>query len=360
MIEGRIVNGTAGGNGVTDQGAILKTHLNDAEVGTASTTTDAEGHFVFNGLSTEVGYRYQVVLTFQDAEYYSDWLIFNDGETRKSIEMTVYDSTASDEAIRVAMAHTIIYVGQGSLEVMEYYLFVNQFDRTYIGSKEAAADETRQTLRFTLPEGATEFQNKLGLMDCCINGSEDGFVDTMPVFPGAREVAYSYEVSYTSGKYAFSQNMNYPISSYNFLVQGEGVKVASDRLTEGEPMDIEGIRFKHLSTQELAPGETLEAQISGLPQSERQGAMLWVVLTMLVVIGGFSFVYLMRRGRLQPVGPKDSLDQRRRRLLVEITQMDDNFEGGSIPEEAYRGQRANKMAQLVGLTQRLKKERGDR
>ena len=107
-IEGQIINGTTGGSSVANQDITLNTYLNDAEADTTTTKTDAEGHFVFNGLSTESGYSYQAVLTFQEAEYYSEWLIFDEGETTKSAEVTVYDSTTIDEAIEVAMAHTII------------------------------------------------------------------------------------------------------------------------------------------------------------------------------------------------------------------------------------------------------------
>jgi LPXTG-motif cell wall-anchored protein len=154
--------------------------------------------------------------------------------------------------------------------------------------------------------------------------------------------------------------MNYPTAGYTFLVQGEGVKVASDRLTTGEPVDIEGVRFNQLSARELTPGERLVAEISGLPQTSKQGAILWVVLALLACIGGAGFVYVMRKSRLQPVSPRDNLDQRRQRILVEIARLDDDFEGGRIQEDVYWGQRAEKMAQVAVLIQRLKKERGGR
>ncbi len=120
VIEGSVVNRTEGGSSVADQDVTLKTYLNDAEMGSTATKTDASGQFVFDSLSTESGYSYEVSLFFQQAEYYSEWLSFDEGETTKSTEVIVYNSTTSDEAIKVAMAHTIIYVGQDNLKVMEY------------------------------------------------------------------------------------------------------------------------------------------------------------------------------------------------------------------------------------------------
>ncbi len=360
IIEGQVVNKTEGGSSVADLDITLKTYLNDTQVDTTTTKSDTEGRFTFDGLSIEPGYGYEVTLVYQEAEYYSEWLGFDEGETTKPVEVTVYDSTTSDEAIKVATAHTIIYVGQGSLQVKEYFLIVNEADRTYIGSKEVTAEGERETLMFSPPKEASELQYSLGLMECCIIGSEGGFFDTMPVLPGVKEVAYSYRVNHSSGTYTFSRKVNYPTLSYELLVQGEGVKVASDQLTTEEPLHIEGILFNHFSGKSLAPGDILATQLSGLPQTSNQGPILWVAMALVVASAGFAFVYLVRKKRLQPISPEGSLDQERQRLLSELAQLDDDFEGGKIPEEVYQRLRAQRKAQLVELMQRSKEESGDR
>ena len=360
VIEGRIVNGTAGGSSVANQDITSTTYLNDAEVGTTITKTDAQGQFVFDGLSTELGYIYEVTLIFQEAEYYSEWLGFDEGETTKSVEITVYDSTTSDEAIKVATAHTIIYVGQGSLQVKEYFVFVNESDRTYIGSRENTAEGNRETLRFSIPKEATEVQYTLGLMECCVFGSREGFVDTMPVLPGGKEVAYSYKVDYNSGAYTFSQRVNYPITNFDLLIQGEGIEVAGDQLTIAEPMDIGDARFNHLSGRDFAPGDILVIQLSGLPETNNQWTIIWTALVLIVLTCGLSFGYLLRKRRLQPISPEDRLDQRRQRLFIELAQLDDDFEGGKIDEEVYRRLRAERKSQLLALMQKSKGGRGNR
>jgi hypothetical protein len=337
----------------------LKTYLNDAEVSSVTTKTGANGEFVFDGLSTEPDYIYEVVITFQEAEYYSEWLSFDEGESSKSTGVTVYDATTSDEAIKVAMSHTIVYVEQGSLWFEEYFLFVNEADRTYIGLKEVTTDGRKETRKFSLPAEATELQPGTGLMTCCVYDSEDGFVDTMPVFPGSSEAAYSYTVENNSGSYTFSRRVNYPTTSFDFLVQGEGVKVTSDQLMPGETIDIEGIWFNHSSSQNLAPGDILTIQLSGLPESSNQGIVKWATPVLIGLLVGAGFVYLRRKRRLQPVSPEDSLDRRRQKLLVELAQLDDDFGSGKIPEESYRRLRAERKQQLVELMQGAKEERGE-
>ncbi len=358
-VEGLLVNGTEGGSSVADLDVTLKIHLNGAEAGSTTTKTDAEGYFIFDGLSTEPGYRYYVTLAFQEADYYSNWLSFDEGETTKSTVVVVYDSTTSDEAIKITTDHTAIFAGEGSLLVDEWVEFNNEADLTYIGSRVANTEGDKETLRFSLPEGATELQPISGLMEGYLYSSEDGFIDTMPVLPGAKLIIYSYEIDYSSGTYEFSKRVNYPTASFILIVQGEGTKVTSDRLTVGESVvDAEGIWFNYLSGQELASGDVLTIHLSGLPGTDNQNTVIWVILALVVLGAGFGFSYLLRKKRLQPVSPEDSLDQRRQRSLAELAQLDDDFAAGKIQEESYRKLREVKKSQLAELMQRPKDKSG--
>ncbi len=349
VVDGRVVNGTEGSGQVADQDITLKTYRGDTEVASATTRTDAEGNFIFTELVIESDYIYYVTLIFQEAEYDSEKFGFGPGETAESVDMTVYDSTTSDEAISVDWSYTAISVGPGSFQVMEYYLFYNDSDRTYIGSKRDADAETRQTLELLLLDGATGLQLAGDLMECCIQGSDDGFVDSMPVFPGFKDIAYSYSVSFSSGEYTFTRRVNYPTGLYELLVQDVGVKVTSNQLINEMPVDMGGMLFYRLSSEELAVGDVLVITISGLPQTSGQGTIMWVVLVLGMLTFGFGLIYLLRRKRLQPVSPGEHLDQMRQSLLVELARLDDEFEAGKIPEESYRRLRQVKKAQLVEM-----------
>lgn len=356
-IEGQASNGTAGGGSVAGQEVTLKTYLSDEEISVATTETDAEGRFAFDGLSTESGYAYQAELHYQQTDYTSDWIIFEDGEATQSTEVIIYEATTSDEAIRVMMAHTVVYAEQGSLFVSEYTLVVNESDRTYVGSKELA-EGVNETLAFTLPENASEIQPKAGLMECCIYGSEEGFVDTMPVLPGTREISYSYRIESDSAQYTFSRRMTYPTMNYDLLIQSEDVEIVGNQLIQAEPLVIEGTRFNHFSASNIASGNVLTVRISGLPASANQGSLQWVATALLILIVGFSAVYLLRRRRLQPIRIGPALSEGS--LLAEIARLDDDFGEGKITEDKYRRLRADRKAQLIKLVQGSKQERGNR
>ncbi|MBU2608439.1 MAG: hypothetical protein KKF26_03905, partial [Chloroflexi bacterium] len=315
------------------------------------TKTDTNGRFAFDNLSTEPGYSYQVTTVFQEADYSSDWLDFSDGEIKKSIEIIVYDSTTSNEAIIFAMTYIVMYPGPAGLHVEESYLLANESDRTYIGGTDIAANGERATLRFTLPKQAVEPQYLLGLMECCVFDTKDGFIDTMPVLPGAKKIAYSYLIEHGSEKYTFSRMLDYPILNYELLIRGEGIEVNSQQLATGEPANINGIHYQHFSGRNFAAGETLIAQLSGLPKSGDYQAVRWSAILLTVLIGGFILIYLMKKRHVQPAVTVASPDQQKHRLIIELAQLDDDFEAGGMTEEVYRQQRAMKKAQLVRLMQ---------
>jgi hypothetical protein len=352
VIEGRLLNGTSGLS-VPNYELTLKTYLNDIEVALGTTETDAGGGFVFSGLSTAPDYSYNITLVYQEAEYNTEWTVFSPGETTKSVDVIVYDVTTSDEAIEVELSHTIIYIDRDGLLVKEFYLFTNDTDLTYIGFKPDADSGTRRTLRFYLPDGVGEIQPAGDLMSCCIYRSNSGFVDSMPVIPGTRDISYSYRVSYDSGEYLLSRKVDYPVADYYLMVQGEGVVITSDRLTREEPLEMGGTMFSYFSASALAPGETLVAAISGLAQVGDQNAVTWVTLAVAVmVVGAVSGYLLMRKKRPQPVGQEADLDRQRQRLLVELARLDDDFEAGKIAEDNYRRRRQVVKAGLIELMPR--------
>jgi len=357
-IEGRIINKTEGGSSVAGLDMTLQTYQGETEIGSATAKTDGEGHFIFNVLLTAPGNNYQITIAFQGAEYNSERLSFTEGEAAKSTEIIVFDSTTSDEAIKIVMAHTIIYSGQGSLEVKDYLLFANEADRTYIGSDKGTTEGERETLKFALPRGAMNLQVTMGLLECCITGTEDGFSCSMPILPGSSEVAYSYTINNDSGTYAFSQKVNYPIIRYDLLLQGEDIKVKDTQLVEEEPMDINGTLFKHLSGVDLTPGDIITAQFFNLPGTRRQGIIAWVIIGAFVAGIGLAVVYMMRRGKPQPGSSEPRANQEQARLLIELAGLDDDFDDGKIAEDDYRKLRAEKKAQIAALMQREKEENG--
>ncbi len=348
-VEGQLVNGTANGSSVAARDVTLKTYQNGNEMSSATAVTDADGRFGFDGLLTEPEYSYQVSLFYQEAQYFGKTGSFSNNDTARSTDITVYDSTDDDSAIVIATAHTIIYTAENKISVTEYYLFLNDSDRTYIGSREINDEGTKETLSFSLPAEHTDLQPTLGLMDCCIFGSEEGFIDTMAVIPGMKEISYSYTVETGSGDYALPLKINYPLVNYDLFVQGSDVKVSVDHLTAEEPVPIGGIRYSHFSGENLQVDDSLTIRLSGLPQAGNKNAVLWVILSLAILGGSFGIGYSMRKKKVQPVSSEDNLQSAQQELLLKLAGLDDDFESGIIKEDAYRRQRVETKNQLLKL-----------
>ena len=358
-IEGRLINGTAGGSSVADVVVQLKTLVNYQETGTLVTAkTRSDGQFTFSNLSTSPNNSYEVTLTYQEAEYFSDFIAFGQGETSRSANITVYDSTNSDAALKATTAHTIINVGKDYLEIMVIYDFINASDRAYVGSGEIMSTGRRKTLTFSLPVEATEIKYGDGLIEKYILPSHEGFIDTMAVLPEGREVAYAYKVPYNGGTYKFRQKLNYPVDWFNLLIQGEDIKITSDQLADQGPLDMgTGTPYLYFTGHNMTRGDTVSAILSR-PLNQKTIVILVAGALVIMIVGaGLAYRKFRGKSKAQPVkvehkpamSAAEGPDQREQKLLAELARLDDDFAAGLIKEEAYRTQRTAKKAQLIKL-----------
>ena len=352
-IEGLVFNSTQNSN-VADQEVTLTTYLNSNELESKTARTDAKGVFVFQGLSVKTGYNYDVKTNYQLADYTSDKVDFGDGSTTKAIQITVYDSTTSTESLTVDTAHTIISADKNGLLINSYEMVANAANLTYIGIKELAPDK-RETLKFVVPPGSKELQYGLTLMGCCVIPGDGNISDTMPVLPGTREVVYSYTVPYKSNTYELTQTFDLPTKQYDLLIEGDTIKVANAKLMQVDPVAIEGKQYSRYSALDMAAGEVLRVELSGLPQNSRQSIFKWIGLGLVALAFTGGFFVLVRRRKVQPVPVavkgNDGIAQQKQQLLLEIARLDDSFEAGLIVETVYQPRRADKKRQLLKLMQ---------
>ena len=353
VIDGHVVNGTAGGGNVSGLDVTLITFI-DGTMGEPKTTvTDDQGRFQFTGLATDPGYGYLLSAHYTGVDYYN-LVVFGEDETSVSVEVPVWETTASDEAIRVVAAHVIVVVEEESLSVTEILQFSNNGDRTYVGSEETGADGRKATLVFTLPQGATDFEAAPELMQDLVFLGNSTFADTLPFPPGDRELVYSYRLAMPSSNDAsILLAINYPTDGFSVMVQGKDVEVNSDQLTLAEPIGTDtGEWFIHLKAENIPRGVTLNIHLSRLSGGvDSASLVLWIIIAVLIL---GIIVYVFKRKRAVSVPPavlsvEGDIEPQRQRLLREIAQLDDEFEQGSINEDIYRQRRSEKKAQLLEL-----------
>jgi hypothetical protein len=349
IISGQVV--AEDGGDVSGMEVTLAKYQGQAELTSETITTDSQGRFQFTKLPTTSDYVYLVSVTYKEVVYHGDIISFGAGEKEKdNVNLNVYSTTASDPGITVVFSHTIISVEEGSLLVKENLIFSNPSDQTYVGS-EALPDGKKSTLRFWLPAEATDVQLGNGFAETP-SLTPDGFVDTMPVPPDepqmgfSRQMAFSYRLKY-EGEYSLSHIIYYPTSSYALLVQDGGTKVEAPQLNQLANMDISGTTFFQLAGQDLPANTPLPITISGLPKSGgRFGYLKWLALGLGLALASLILGLFALRRRPKPV----PVESERHKLLIQLADLDDDFEAGRLPEGEYRETRSRIKAKLMDLT----------
>lgn len=359
-IKGIVVNRTMGEKLVSNQEVTLHVYVDGREIDQEipSVETDAEGRFEFTGLATSPDYAYSISLNYQGAEYNSEGVGFTEKETTKTINMTVYDSTTSDEEIKVHMQHIVIEVGEGVLLIREFFLFSNQGKTTFIGDEEVSPGK-RRTLRFSLPKGSAELKLERGLMDCCLVSEDGVFFDTMDLKPGMKEVVFSYQTRYGASGYTFRRFLDYDTDALDLFVPSGEVRVVSDVLEPKGTVESNGRSYSHLTARGLERNKEIVVELSHLPESQYSFKWMVIVLVVLIIASGVGYPILRKRRAEKGPTPKrvDEVKERllreRGELLFSLAELDERFEAGQIPEEDYLRERAEKKKSLIELMRRL-------
>jgi hypothetical protein len=354
-IEGKMINKTTGKT-VPYQEVTLHKYLNQREIGKESTKTDGEGKFRFGNLSTGPNYVYNLYSKYREVEYWSRIIAFKGKTTVEDVRLVVYESTSNPKDIKVRLHHIIFDIQGKLLLVKEIFLFYNEGERTYIGKKKAG-EEKRITLNFSLPEGFANlrYPQGQGLMPCCVIPTERGFLDTMPVKPGLREVVFTYQLRYDSSKYLFRRLMDYDTDSLDVLLPAGGVKVSGQNLSlSPKTVNIRGKNYLDLKSQgKVRAGTLLSLGLSNLPAGQGFFKVVAYSLIAALILIGFAYP-LFRKGKAAE-GEKGTIKDSRETLLSAIAQLDDRFRAGKIPEKDYRALRKQKKERLMELYKSGKK-----
>jgi mono/diheme cytochrome c family protein/5-hydroxyisourate hydrolase-like protein (transthyretin family) len=340
----------------------------NARLETRTTQADQSGHYRFDNLLTEHTIIYVVEGVYQGVAYFSQEPgMFLPDSTETTLNLTVSETTTSNEAIDVTQLHYLVSFSRGAANIMQIFIVGNKGDKTYIG-------QNGQTFPFALPQNATNvtFQNDP-------NGNRfvktaTGYSDTEPVMPGPEglTILAMYDVPFTGDTLDINLPLPARVRTVNALLTDQGANLTSPQLQFVENRDFQGNAFAVFAGQELPPEQPLSLSLTGLnnlaftPETvpgaanphaaaatgfNQQGAM-WAILG----LGGLAVilaavVYPLRRAGW-PSGEESPAD-RRQKLLLLLARLDENYEAGDIDPAIYRRARAKTKAELADLLERV-------
>jgi hypothetical protein len=246
------------------------------------------------------------------------------------------------------------------LQVVELFVISNSSDKTVVPPEEGAA-----TISFALPEEASNLRFQDGTLGGRFVETANGFGDTAYIRPGSGEyqVMFAFEMPYERNRTELQQTLNLPTNALIVMAPEQGVKVRSERLQDAGTREVEGVAFSMFEGDRLNAGENLSISVSGKP---KRGGSLFLegdeASTNLVIgLGAFGVVLiaagilLYRRNRqtedYEPAHDEElEVESDADELIDAIIALDDLFEAGDLPEEAYRRRRAELKARLKDLT----------
>jgi len=365
LIRGTITNKTLAGSEVKNQEIILHVSKDDSETEELSTQTNSSGGFEFKNLATEGEYSYYLSLNYQGGEYLSHTVSFDGEESPIILNLTVYDSTRSEEKIKVDIDHIIIEKAEkGSLLVSEALVFNNSGDKTYIGEKSDLSGKN-EALKISLPAGFHDLEYVQGLMACCVRETKEGIVDIMDLKPGLKTVTIRYKLNYSSKSFLFSRLFDYKTTNF-YLLAPQVFEISSDNLASEGPLEIKGRPYTALGIErEMPAGSKIEVKISGLPSGGWKFTQAAIIgLISFFVLIGFTYPLLKKNKatkdqvsskEIKPARTKEDLEAERKILLSLIAYLDDQFEVKEIPEHLYREMRKGFKEKLVKTMEKLAK-----
>ncbi len=356
VISGRLVNKTPGGQAVEGVEVILARGEGASDQEALRTRTDRQGRFRFGGLPAGADLRYRLTVRYQRAEYTAG-PVSPAGEGATGLVIPVWDGTDDPAKIRVARHHVVVEATPEGVRVQEFMVIRNEGDRTFVGDKPVSGDR-RATLQFTLPQGFAEVRYEDGLMECCVVPTEQGFVDTMDVKPGNREVMFSYQVRPNADRYRLLRRLEYPTEEVDLFITPTTLKVSSDSLTDRGRISGQGKEYLRWSSARLKGGVLLALDLAGLPVQTFPWRWFVYAAVAALIGGGFAYPFIRRRQSSPAPGPsaparpalsRVELELRKAELVAGLAALDEKFEAGIIPEAEYQKLRAGKKATLADV-----------
>lgn len=359
VIEVRLQNATPGG--AIAGAAVTLASMTEAGWQTErSAAADEQGKVTFTDLPRGSGTMYLPIVAYGGAWYYPPQPLDLSAESRGSVDITVYDATRSDQALRYDRAAMLVAgIQPDALAIMEMSALNNTEPRTFVGAD--GGDNSRAiTARFPLPSGALGVQPQTGLVASQVTTTADGFAMTWPLPPGRHELAFSYQLPYSGNEVVIDRVLAYPVNALTVYLPETNLQLASDRLADQGVTELGGQRYRVYTASNLDRGERLKLQITGLdgtpaPSGAPNTSMVVLGSGAATLLGGLALAFVWRRRAAEGspvasasrVGPDKG---ERARLIGEIAVLDEQFAAGLLTEADHREARDELLERVGALT----------
>jgi mono/diheme cytochrome c family protein len=344
----------SGQNGIKVPGGLavnLVIYQGMTELKKQAATSADDGTFTFE-VDNQTGLAYMAQVVYNSYTFNSDIVHASDITTANAdLPVTIYETTTDASTLSIDRLHIFFDFSKAStLQVAELFIISNSGQKVVVASGPSAPP-----LTFKLPAGAVNLQFDSGAIGDRFVQTADGFGDLAAIAPGQsqHQVLFSYEIPYDSSL-ALNFSAPLPVAAAVVLIPQGGVTLTSGQLMASGTQDVQGTTYQLFTASNIANGTQLSLNLNGKVQTAGSSSQTSNPTTgLLIGLGVFGVVLiaagvwmLRQRASNRPAAAAATAaspergDETQEELLDAILALDDLYQAGKLPEDAYNKRRA--------------------
>lgn len=367
-ITGTVVNQT------TDQPVAgievtLSAFTSDGLTGEFSAVTDDSGGFEFTEVDTADGIVYAASVTYRGVLYGSGMIRFQ-GTTEQNAEIQVYEATSDRSVVRIdnrGLVLSELDPESGTATMLDIVSLAVEGNQTYV------AGDTGRSVEFPLPRNAGRPSLLPGFDFGTAVIENSVLYASSALRPEGASATISYPVQYTGTGFSVDVQNAYPTGTFRILIPtdladtSDSVAVSAAGFSD-DGVAMVGEREYHVWTaMDLRQDSTMRISFRSLPESQFEPNELRILEpTLLAGIALFAAtaatVVMVRRKKLLPADADISQSvtagfvESRDELVVQLQELQDEFENGMIEEDHYLSERRALLERLRVVSRHLRNE----
>jgi hypothetical protein len=301
-VSGVVVNGTHQNAYLAGQKVILQRTEGNSTQDVATTVTDGSGKFSFTNLASNASDLYAAYTKFQGGLFSSQAVKLGSGGT--ALQLTVYDTTNDDTALRVSVATLLVRQPRpvnGLMGIGEIVTLENTGTTAFVGTLTGDASKPMRLLRFATPPNASDLSLGIGFDGSQVVTTDKGFGSTATVPPGTTDFAFSIDIPYTGTVANLSFKPVYPASRIVVLVPLNMVVGGRDFVGQGEVASL-GSHFQVFTVANISADKVATLRLTGLPRAgetsylDARALMIFTLILALLALA--ALLFYLRRGNI--------------------------------------------------------------
>ena len=308
----------------------------DGETLTREARTDAAGRHLFTDLPSDSVYL--VMVEYAGIRFPGVREIFEENEADATKQMTVHVFDASEDAssLQIPMQRWFVARGEaGSYRIRQTLTVSNPSDRVI-----QLPPSAEPAIRVGLMRERGKIVTRFGKLPDGAEEVGDTLVFRGPLFPGEREIEFSYEVD--AGGLDLATEIALPggAETLELYIQDVGVAIDAGSLHPGQPVRLQDSFYQRYLGFYLEAGVRIPLRIRSLPDRTAdspwaQAALVASITLALVVLVGRPVTRGVGPGE-RDTAPTESADTREREaLFVALADLEDDLETGKLTVEDH-------------------------